>query len=234
MRKDDPVLTMNRIHGILFDMDGVLFDSERALRSCWQELGDRLGLGDMTGVYQECLGVNTVSSGAILRRAYGEDFDWEGFRRESSALYLRRFGDGSLPVKPGAREILDFFRDRGLPLALASSTNGDLVRHFLGKAGLLSYFSVLVTGDMVSRSKPDPEIFLRACALLGIEPRQALVVEPGRLGRGDARGNGAGSDGAGRGDGAQGKLDLSGSCRSAAGLRPAVSKQKPLVCAKKA
>lgn len=158
-------------------MDGVLFDSERALRSCWQELGDRLGLGDMTGVYQECLGVNTVSSGAILRRAYGEDFDWEGFRRESSALYLRRFGDGSLPVKPGAREILDFFRDRGLPLALASSTNGDLVRHFLGKAGLLSYFSVLVTGDMVSRSKPDPEIFLRACALLGIEPRQALVVE---------------------------------------------------------
>ena len=177
MRKDDPVLTMNRIHGILFDMDGVLFDSERALRSCWQELGDRLGLGDMTGVYQECLGVNTVSSGAILRRAYGEDFDWEGFRRESSALYLRRFGDGSLPVKPGAREILDFFRDRGLPLALASSTNGDLVRHFLGKAGLLSYFSVLVTGDMVSRSKPDPEIFLRACALLGIEPRQALVVE---------------------------------------------------------
>ena len=158
-------------------MDGVLFDSERALRSCWQELGDRLGLGDMTGVYQECLGINTVSSGAILRRAYGEDFDWEGFRRESSALYLRRFGDGSLPVKPGAREILDFFRDRGLPLALASSTNGDLVRHFLGKAGLLSYFSVLVTGDMVSRSKPDPEIFLRACALLGIEPRQALVVE---------------------------------------------------------
>ncbi len=165
------------VKAVLFDMDGVIFDSERALMSCWQEIGDRWGLGDMTAVYYDCIGVTYAATGEILRRAYGPDFSWERFREESTALYLERYGRGALPMKPGARELLSWLSGRGIPLALASSTPGPLVRRFLKNAGLLDFFTVLVTGDMISRSKPDPEIFLRACALLDVEPGEALVIE---------------------------------------------------------
>ena len=165
------------LRAVLFDMDGVIFDSERALMACWQELGEHWGLGDMTEVYYDCVGITTEATGEVLKRAYGEDFDWQRFRRESTALYLERYGDGGLPLKPGTEELLRSLREQGLSLALASSTQGELVRRFLKNAGLLDCFSVLVTGDMVRRSKPDPEIFLRASEGLGVTPEQALVIE---------------------------------------------------------
>ena len=77
----------------------------------------------------------------------------------------------------GAREILADLAARGVPLALASSTEGALVRRELDEAGLLRFFDALVCGDQVRRSKPDPEIFLTAAARLGVEPERCFVIE---------------------------------------------------------
>ncbi|MBO6040808.1 MAG: HAD family phosphatase [Oscillospiraceae bacterium] len=162
---------------VLFDMDGVIFDSERAQMAVWFALAAEAGLRDMERVYHRCIGVTVEATGAILKEEYGADFPWEDFRRRTNAAYRARYAGGRLPLKEGARELLEALHARGVPLALASSTGGELVRAWLSEAGLLEIFDVLVTGDMVSRSKPDPEIFLRACELLNVKPSEAYVIE---------------------------------------------------------
>ena len=158
---------MSENYAVLFDMDGVIFDSERALRAVWLELAAEQGLGDMERVYARCLGVTREVTGSILREEYGEDFPWEAFREET----------GRLPLKPGAREILRALGERGAPLALASSTQRALVLRELEEAGLLPFFDAVVCGDEVRRSKPEPEIFLTAAARLGAEPGRCFVIE---------------------------------------------------------
>ena len=168
---------MSEKTAVLFDMDGVIFDSERALRDCWLTLAAEDGLADMEKVYERCIGVTEEVTGGVLKEAYGEDFPWRDFRRRTTALYRERHAGGRLPLKPGARELLTALHARGVPVALASSTRGEMVRLWLEEAGLLGFFDAIVSGDMVSRSKPDPEIFFKACAALGVEPGNAFVIE---------------------------------------------------------
>ena len=168
---------MNNKTAVLFDMDGVIFDSERAQMAIWLDIAEREGLPNMEEVYHRCIGVTMEATGKILREAYGADFPWQDFRRRTTEGYRSRYAGGKLPVKPGARELLASLNTRGVALALASSTQGELVRQWLSEAGLLDCFDVLVTGDMVARSKPDPEIFLKACVLLHVKPEDAYVIE---------------------------------------------------------
>ncbi len=168
---------MNNKAAVLFDMDGVIFDSERAQRAIWLEIAEKEGLPDMEAVYARCIGVTVEVTGGILKEAYGADFPWRDFRRRTAEGYRSRYAGGKLPLKPGARELLVSLRERGVPLALASSTDGALVRLWLEGAGLTDCFDAVITGDMVTRSKPDPEIFLIACAALGVQPGDAWVIE---------------------------------------------------------
>ena len=168
---------MEKQAAVLFDMDGVIFDSERAQRAIWLEIAEREGLRDMEEVYARCIGVTMEATGGILRDAYGEAFPWQDFRRRTTEGYRSRYAGGKLPVKDGARELLQKLREKGIPLALASSTQGELVRAWLSEAGLLDCFDAVITGDMVTHSKPDPEIFLTACEALHVKPENAYVIE---------------------------------------------------------
>ena len=168
---------MSVCKAVLFDMDGVIFDSERALRSCWRELAEQRGLSDMDRVYERCLGITKPKTLAILQEEYGEDFPFDWFYDRAFSLYMERFSGGRLPIKPGAVELLRFLREKGLPVALASSTYAPAVESRLKDGGLWEFFDHVITGDMVSRSKPDPEIFLLACEKCGVEPAEAWVIE---------------------------------------------------------
>lgn len=161
---------------VLFDMDGVIFDSERAVRGVWLEIADELGLRDIGAVFVRCVGVTKQRTREILSEAYpGLDFD--DFDSRVRARFRARYGGGRLPVKPGAREILSALRKAGYPLALASSTRTETVRRELEEAGLLGCFDAVVGGDMVQRSKPDPEIFLTAASRLGVSAGDCWVIE---------------------------------------------------------
>ena len=161
---------------VLFDMDGVIFDSERAVRAVWREIAAQFGLTGIDAVFARCVGVNIARTREIFREAY-PGLDFEDFDARVRARFGALYGGGRLPVKPGALEILTALRERGIPLALASSTRTEAVRRELGEAGLLDFFKVVVGGDKVARSKPDPEIFLSAAALLGAEPADCVVIE---------------------------------------------------------
>lgn len=162
---------------VIFDMDGVIFDSERATYLCWKKVAEDHGLERMDEVYRRCIGVTLEVTRQICLDAYGEDFPYEEFAKEASVLYHERYDGGRLPVKEGTREILSYLKENGIPTAIASSTRQNRVVSQLDEAGLLGFFNAVVGGESVSKSKPAPDIFLFAAKKLGIAPADCVVIE---------------------------------------------------------
>ena len=162
---------------VIFDMDGVLFDTEAVCMQAWMEVAAKWGLPDMEKVFPLCIGLNSNDSRRVVFDAYGEDFDYPLFRRYAAAWFQEYVGKNSLPVKPGEHEILEWLQASGYAVGLASSTKEESVRSHLRETGLEDYFSLGVTGDMVEHSKPLPDIYLLACKRLGVEPEQTYAIE---------------------------------------------------------
>lgn len=162
---------------VIFDMDGVLFDTERLCMEAWMAAAEKWGLPGMEEVFPQCIGLNSNDSRQVVFNAYGEDFDYPLFRREAAEWFGDYVGKNGVPVKPGVREILEWLKESSYAVGLASSTRGESVRSHLKMTGLSDYFSAVVTGDMVEHSKPRPDIYLLACGKLKVEPEQAYAIE---------------------------------------------------------
>ncbi len=167
---------------IVFDMDGVILDSEQLELSIWVYLGEKYQFEGIEEVFRETLGTTREETGRIMKRAYGEDFPMDTFKVESRELFTERTKKDGVPVKPGARELLQFLKINGWNIGLASSTAGDRVREELQAVGLLDFFEAVVTGDMVTESKPHPEIYFKACEMLNVNPKEAVAVEDSKNG----------------------------------------------------
>lgn len=165
------------IRAVVFDLDGVLLDSERITRVMWARAGKEYGIQDVETAVRDCTGSSRPDQWAYLRNKYGNDFPAEEFRERCSELFHEHVDRHGLPLMPYSREILSYLEDRGYALALASSTNSATVRRELSDAGLLPFFRTVTCGDQVLHSKPDPEIYIRACASIGVEPSACVSVE---------------------------------------------------------
>ncbi len=168
---------MREFEAVVFDMDGVIFDSERCILDCWMEIADRYGLKEIEKNLLACIGTTAVKTKEIMMEAYGSGFDYDGFSAMASKAFHEKYDDGRLPVKPGVVELLDFLKKQGKRITLATSTRRQPVLYELENAGLLDYFNEIITGDMVNKSKPDPEIYLLACEKTGIMPKDAYAIE---------------------------------------------------------
>jgi len=166
-----------RMKAVVFDMDGVLFDTERLCMKAWMAVAEQNGLPGMEEIFPQCIGLNANDSRRIVLEAYGEDFDYPHFREQTSLWFKEYIANNGLPIKPGVREILGWLKTTSYAVGLASSTRKETVSGHLGMAGIGDSFDVLVTGDMVEHSKPRPDIYLRACRELGVEPEQAYAIE---------------------------------------------------------
>ena len=162
---------------VIFDMDGVIFDSERLVLEGWQEIAAKYGIKGIEEVLPRCLGVNAQATREIFREYYGQDFPYDEYKKEASAMFHSRYGNGKLPLKPGVKELLSYLKENGYLVGLASSTRQAIVEQEIRDAGLMPYFDNLVCGDMLKRSKPEPDIYLKACENLDVEPRMAVAVE---------------------------------------------------------
>ena len=160
---------------VVFDMDGVIFDSERAVMQCWKELADKYQIPDIEKAVLSCTGTTMKRTREIMLEIYGEDFPYDIYAKESSAIYHSRYDGGRLPMKPGVVELLTFLKEDGKKIALASSTRRQTVTNQLKDAGILNFFDNVICGDMVEHSKPAPDIFLKACAELGVAPERAYA-----------------------------------------------------------
>ena len=166
---------------ILFDMDGVILDSERVYMEGWLCAASLLGLDRerMLQAVEDATGVNDRLEKKIMEEAFSSSPGWS-YEKAFAACrgYFNETVDqGRMPVKEGARALLSWLKEAGIPAGLASSTPRPLLEKEMTKAGLLPYFDAVVTGDMVQRSKPAPDIFLVCAEKLSAAPADCLVLE---------------------------------------------------------
>ncbi|MBQ8305919.1 MAG: HAD family phosphatase [Blautia sp.] len=168
---------MKQYKAVIFDMDGVIFDSENKVVECWQIVAEKYGIPDIEAACHDCLGLTREATEEVMMKRYGASFPYQTYKKECSALFHERYGEGRLPLKPGVVELLSWLRENRIRTALASSTRSEIVRQELSDAGIIDFFDKIICGDMVSRSKPAPDIFLKACEELGVKPEEAYAVE---------------------------------------------------------
>ena len=165
------------ISGVIFDMDGLMTDTERLYIDLWCQILRERGMEEHRDVVTRCIGMDHGKTRAYIKETLGEDFDYLSVLGEAgkrSDAYCQAHG---VPVKPGLYELLDYLDQEKIPYAVATSSRGEGARSKLRRIGVLSRLHGLVTGDMVEKGKPDPEIFLRAAEALHLPLEHCLVLE---------------------------------------------------------
>ncbi len=165
------------IKGAVFDMDGLMIDTEKLLVRFWRESAKISGY-EMTT--EHVLGIRSLSrkySVPHLKSIFGDDFPFDEVRSRRIELmnnYIDKFG---FDVKSGLFELLSYLKDKGIKLAVATATSRDRAENYLEKIGALKYFDAVICGDMVKNGKPEPDIYLTATEALGLPPEVCTAFE---------------------------------------------------------
>ena len=168
---------MADVQAVIFDMDGVIFDSERICAMAWQSAAPEFAMQDVEASLRACTGMNRHDTGRYLLRVYGADFPVRSFLDRTSVLFREYVAGHGLPLKPCVRETLEYLKRKGYVIALASSTRRALVVRQLRQAGLIDYFATLTCGDEVLHSKPEPDIYVAACGSIARAAGVCVAVE---------------------------------------------------------
>ena len=168
-------LVMNKIKKVIFDMDGLIFDSERVFMGELAAAAKDYGYNITTESYVKSLGLTGDTLYKLQKEIYGDDYPHYEISRKARDRVDSIAIKGGLPVKSGIRELLEFLSENNIPCVIASSTHVRYVEKYLEASGLRQYFDKIIGGDMVSKSKPEPDIFLAAAD--DTAPEDCLVLE---------------------------------------------------------
>jgi len=162
---------------VIFDMDGLMLDTERVARIAWQRAAMDLGFPISDELYASILGRDVRDTETILVNALGPTFSYATLREH----YLKRFNElvekHGIATKPGLIPLLDYLGQKGIRTSVATSTGRDRALSRLKSAGVLERFRHVVTGDEVSKGKPAPDIFLKAAERMKATPSECFVLE---------------------------------------------------------
>ena len=165
------------IEAVIFDMDGLMLDTERMALRAWRRASKEFGSEMSDELAFSIVGRNVPDTRAILQEVLGEDFPLEACWNRTNELYAADISENGIPLKPGLEELLDFLEDKSIDTAVATSTYRALATHKLELTGLISRFKSIVAGDEVDNGKPAPDIFLAAAKSLDAAPDKCVVLE---------------------------------------------------------
>lgn len=165
-----------QIKAVIFDMDGVLLDSETVSWKTWEIAAQEYGLKDIKIANSKCMGTNKTDTYAILHSIYGKDFPAEQFLARTSELFYEIEKESGISLMPYAKESLEYLSKK-YTIALASSTRKEAVFRQMKNTGLFDFFKTITTGDMVIHSKPAPEIYLLALNSINVTEKEAVAIE---------------------------------------------------------
>ena len=161
---------------VIFDMDGLMIDSERVSIACWNEAALTLEIALPEGFFLHMVGLGERDCLQLLHKHVDDGTRVDTLLAHCHALYDARTHDG-LPLRPGILELLELLNERGVPRAVATSTRQPRASRKLAASGLLDYFDAVVTSSDVQHPKPAPDIYLLAAQRLGIDPARCLALE---------------------------------------------------------
>ncbi len=162
---------------VLFDMDGLLIDSEVVAAKAFTETAADYGLPDVYDLFLSLVGCNENTHKVVIEKALGKQIDTQQFRIDWTARYHESLQGSVPPLLPGVTELLDWLRGNKIPCVVATSSTADAAAYKLQGSGIRDYFTTVTSGDDVEFSKPNPEIFLKAAASIDADPVRALVLE---------------------------------------------------------
>lgn len=165
------------IEALIFDMDGLLFDSERVVQRTWNIAGEELGFGPVGENIYNTLGMNLKSRTEYFKVVYGQDFPMDKFADRTREIYYAIAREEGVPLKPGVRAILEYGKQHGYKMGVATSSRQQHAVAAMKDSGIYQYFENCVFGDMVENAKPDPEIYETACRILGADPANSMALE---------------------------------------------------------
>ena len=169
------------VEAVLFDMDGLLIDTEAVYIDALQDAARDLQIEMSLDFCHSMIGISGRECDVMIQNFYGGEFRIDRFRERFSGHARRRL-DSHLPIKPGVVEMLDFLAGRGLRLAVATGSGRLTAERHLGKAGLIERFAAVATRDDVENAKPAPDVYLEAARRLGVAPERCIAFEDSNVG----------------------------------------------------
>lgn len=179
-----------RFKAVIWDMDGLLLDSERISHNSWLTACASLGVQIHEDVFRSIIGLNSRTSRQTLNEQIGKVADLERLIFTANEVYQERISKG-VPLKAGARACIEWLQENAVPQSVATSTQQDLAKKKLGHHELVDRFHSIVGGDQVTHGKPNPEIFITAARRTEIDPADCIIFEDSRHGIAAANASGA-------------------------------------------
>lgn len=168
---------MQNIQLMIFDMDGLILDTERLYLEYGLEIFNDLGYEITEEVFLGTVGLNEESTDAYYSEFFGENFNYKSISEKIDERLLETSKNKMIKIKKGFFELIDHLEKNNIKRAVATSTDRKKAEYMLKNAGLFEKFDFLICGDEVTNGKPDPEIFLKAAEKAKIEPKNTMVLE---------------------------------------------------------
>lgn len=167
------MLDLKKVKAVVFDMDGLLLDSERVVLEDFIASCREFGYEPDIEVYYKCIGCNKDRTKEIMLTGYGPDFPYKAVNDS----WYSKAGKKPMPLKRGVLDLLQHLDRRALRKVVVTSTQRYWANKMLAESGILPHFDFLVCGDDITRSKPEPDIYLKACEKLNLPPSACLALE---------------------------------------------------------
>lgn len=162
---------------VVFDMDGLLIDSEKIAWAAFIDACRENNFEPDINVYKRCIGTTSYRTKEILVNGYGNDFPFDTISELWGKKYLEEVLDKPVPLKPGAMSLLKYLEKENVKRVVVTSTDHELAQKKLTNAQIEHFFDFILGRDQVSQGKPNPEIYLTACRMLGEKPENCLALE---------------------------------------------------------
>jgi HAD superfamily hydrolase (TIGR01509 family) len=166
-----------KIKAMIFDMDGLLLDTEKHHTRCWREAAKEQGFMMSVDTSLKLRSLAAEYAKPMLLEQFGETLDYERLKREKRKRMDQVLSEHPLEVKEGARELLTFLSDKKCKKAVATATRKEKAEQFLKTTGLWEYFDEVLSVTGVEHGKPMPDIYLEVCRMLGEKPEECVALE---------------------------------------------------------
>lgn len=171
------VYLMRKIELVIFDMDGLMLDTEKLSYDSWKKAASNYGYLLTKEIFLKLLGTNALKIKQTLIETFGKDFPFDNVYEERMKIGNEHTDKYGVQTKEGLLELLTFLTDSGIKKAVATSTNRDRATMLMSRVGIFNFFDNAIYGDEVKRSKPDPEIFLKAAEKFSLKSEACVVLE---------------------------------------------------------
>lgn len=173
---------IENIEAVIFDMDGVIYDTEAFYLKHWIQVFNQYGYDMTKDIYVKAMGRGRKKVKEYFKSIYGEDLPIDEMYIKKDKLLFDSIKSNEVPLKLGALDLLKYLKSKNIKTALATSAKRERLNVQLKESPIVQYFDTIVCGDDVVNSKPNPEIFLKTAGIIKVVPEKCIVIEDSEAG----------------------------------------------------